>query len=370
MRLNEADFILTLMSVFREDLRAKLDGFSRSSKSLDKSKPGPFNHFIEPASDQMLRVAAGVAFSRGRLRHVYTMLRGKDMDTGETSPEIRERQFEQLSGAIDQTLELVSWQSFHKTLMSAGFSSNKTISSKNALLYTYILFLIGKNRYGVDHAVLRRAIARWFFMASLTMRYTNSPESAIEEDLVRLRDVTDGAGFLADLEEQTSAVLTGDFWSVTLPSNLATSSGGSPSLYAFYASLQLQKADVLFSHLSVSSLLDPTVKEKKAPVDRHHLFPRSYLKKSGITKTAEQNQIANFALVEWQDNIDISDDPPASYVPDYERRLVDAKGEAALELQYEQHALWPGWWDMPYDKFLGERRSRMADSIRRGFDLI
>ena len=41
--------------------------------------------------------------------------------------------------------------------------------------------------------------------------------------------------------------LTNDFWSITLPNDLATSSPRSPSLFAFYAALVLDEARALFS---------------------------------------------------------------------------------------------------------------------------
>ena len=41
----------------------------------------------------MLRVVAGLALRRGRLRYVYQVLRGKDLETGEISAATREKQF-------------------------------------------------------------------------------------------------------------------------------------------------------------------------------------------------------------------------------------------------------------------------------------
>ena len=41
------------------------------------------------------------------------------------------------------------------------------ISSGNALIYAYILYLIGKKTFGIDGFTLSTLIARWFFMASL-----------------------------------------------------------------------------------------------------------------------------------------------------------------------------------------------------------
>ena len=45
--LNQADFILTLMSVFWDEGRTDLDSFAESRKP-SKDKPSSFNHFIEP----------------------------------------------------------------------------------------------------------------------------------------------------------------------------------------------------------------------------------------------------------------------------------------------------------------------------------
>ncbi len=75
------------------------------------------------------------------------------------------------------------------------------------------------------------------------------------------------------------------------------------------------------------------------------------------------NQAANFALVEWSDNLAIGDRPPGAYVPGLEARFDPAE----LERMYELHALWPGWYGMDYPAFLEERRRRMAGVIRRGF---
>ena len=89
--LNQADFILTLMSVFWDDGRTALENFCRESRAPSTSAPSPYNHFIEPSPDQMLRVGVGLAFKRARLQHVYSILRGKDLESGEFSEEAEER---------------------------------------------------------------------------------------------------------------------------------------------------------------------------------------------------------------------------------------------------------------------------------------
>src|SRR6266851_2833715 len=134
--LNQADFILTLMSVFWEDGRMELEQFSRASRVPPKPGSGssPFNHFIQPGPDQLLRVEVALAFQRGRLRSVYQVLRGRDLDTGIYSPELRERQFTRLREAQAKVLNLTHWHQFFGSLLGAGFRSSELISSQNALL--------------------------------------------------------------------------------------------------------------------------------------------------------------------------------------------------------------------------------------------
>ncbi len=161
--LNQADFILTLMSVFWDEGRSELEQFCRESRKPSRDKASPFNHFIEPSPDQLLRVAVGVAFKRARLKYVYSILRGKDLETEKFSDELREKQFNLLRDAQRRTLNLQYWHDFMNCIRQAGFRSGKMISSQNNLIFSYILYLIGRTEYKVEEFTLRRLIARWFF---------------------------------------------------------------------------------------------------------------------------------------------------------------------------------------------------------------
>jgi hypothetical protein len=158
------------------------------------------------------------------------------------------------------------------------------ITSKANVIFAYILYLnlIGRTEYQVNELTLRRALARWFFMASITGRYTNSPESAMEFDLARFREKKDAAGFVTTLEQMCNESITQDYWAVILPNELATSSSRSPSLFAYYAALNLLDARVLFSKQKVAELLDPTANARRNALERHHLFPKSYLRARGL----------------------------------------------------------------------------------------
>jgi hypothetical protein len=361
--LNQADFILTLMSVFWDQGRAALERFCRESRRPSKGEPSPFNHFIEPSPDQLLRVGVGVAFKRARLKYVYSILRGKDLVTEKFSDDRREQQFELLKDAQQRTLNLQYWHDFMNCIRQAGFRSGKMISSQNNLLFSYMLYLIGRTEYKVPEFDLRRVIARWFFMSAVTGRFTGSPESAMEFDLARLRDVDTADGFVKTLTQICDITLTNDFWAVSLPNDLATSSPRSPSLFGYHAALVLLDARALFSKIKVADLLDPSIHANRTAVERHHLFPKGFLSKRGINAIRETNQIANYALVEWGDNADISDQAPANYLPDMKARFSHTE----LERMYHLHALPPNWEHLDYREFLEKRRELMAQVIAEGY---
>lgn len=366
--LNQADFILTLMSVFWDQGRLDLEQFCRQARQPSASGPSSFNHFIQPDPDQLLRVSVGLGFRRARLQHVYSILRGKDLQTGEFSEERRDAQFAVLREAQGDVLHLQNWHEFLKCITRAGYRSGDMISSQMALLYAHIFYLVGKRDFQVDNYTLRQVIARWFFMSALTGRYTGSPETVMEQDLARLRDVSNAAEFVATLDRVVGDTFTDDYWNITLPNELATSSARSPSLFAYYAALNLLDACVLFSKMKVHDLLDPAIKANKSAVERHHLFPKGFLRKQGITGQRDTNQIANYALVEWVDNIGISDSSPEDYFPKYAARLRLEPGE--LTQMYYWHALPDGWEQMPYRDFLEARRKGIAQVIRNGFERL
>lgn len=364
--LNQADFILTLMSVFWDDGRMELERFCQAARHPSVQGSSPFNHFIMPSPDQLLRVSLALGFRRARLEHVYSLLRGKDLDTGVFSDERRVQQFATFMPAQHYALDHTNWHSFFQCLLRAGFRSASMINSQIALLYSQALFLIGKRDYDVPPDALREVIARWFFMSSLTQRYSSSPESAMEADLARLRPARTADDFIRVLQEVIRDTLTEDFWSITLPNQLATSAARSPTLFAYHAALSLLDARVLYSKLKVSELLDPSVKAPKAAIERHHLFARGYLRSLGISDLKEVNQIANFALVEWTHNVEISDKAPAEYVPAHDERMAP---DELARMRY-WHALPDGWHTMDFPTFLVARRRLMARVIRDGFEKL
>lgn len=363
-QLNQADFILTLMSVFWDQGRTELENFCRDTR-VPPNGPSPYNHLFQPKPDQLLRVAVAVGFQRARLSAVYSILRGRNVDA-EAQQLTRDQQFDRLKAGQSATLHVQHWHDFLKAVTLAGYRSPSIISSQNSLIFAYALYLIGRTQFRVDEHRLRGAVARWLFMSSLTGRYSSSPESQMEFDLARLRVVSDAEAFLQTLDGACAATLTSDFWSITLPNDLATSVARSPSMFAFYAALNVLNARVLYSSHTVRELMDPSTQALRSALERHHLFPIAELKRRGVTEQRDYNQIANFTMVEWGDNGKIAASAPPDYVPEFEARF----DQDTLQEMYQQHALPLGWENLEYAEFLRTRRSMMAQTIKAAFERL
>ena len=363
--LNQANFILTLMSVHWEEGRRQIEAFCRSAVEPNGGSPSPRNPFLEPGPDQMLRAAVGLAFRRGRLQHVYNILRGKDLDTGDISAERRTAQFERLRPALDEVLDLTNWHEFLKCLTHAGFRSVRMIASENAVIYTYVIWLIGRRDFSMKVGPLRELISRWFFMAHTTGRYTSSPESQLESDLRVVAPVKDAEGFRDALDRIIRSNFTSDYWDISLPNRLNTSGAKSPVLLAYWAALNLLDAEVLLGDIRIRDLLDPTVTPLRS-LERHHLFPKAWLAGQGITARHEVNAIANMVFVDWPENAGIGARGPQDYWPS----MAEAIPADRLERQRYLHALPVGWEQQDYGTFLEKRRKLIAKVIRHGFDRL
>ena len=367
-QLNQADFVLTLLSVYWEEGRKELERFCKDAQSPSKAhKPSPYTPHFQPSPEHLIRVSVALGFRRAKLGNVYSLLRGKDLQTGEFSEENREKQFAILKESQAKVLDLNHWHEFFNAVDQAGYKNNSLITSEVALLFSYALWLIGKIDFKVEPHTLRKVIARWLFMSLLTERYTGSTETALEQDLALLREVEDSEDFVSALGAQISKAFTQDYWEITLPNKLETSKASGPAPAAFYAAQAILEAPVLYSSMKVADLLTPKRRAKKAALELHHLFPRKYLEQQlGIKEKRSVNHAANYALVEWGDNLRISDREPRAYAPELEKRF----SPEGLKEMYRLHALPERWYELDYFVFLRERCRRMAQIIREGFERI
>jgi len=369
--LNQADFILTLISVFWEEGRTLINDFCKNSKIVPAltTKDSPFNYIIQPDAQDIVRVIVGLGFKRARMKDAYAILKGRDPDTNKYSTILREKQFDVFKATLSEVINTTNWHSLVKIIQSIGYKSNGLIASNNSIINSYIFYLIGKLHYKIDYKELDKLIARWFFMSSLTSRYSGSSESIMESDLNKIKSCKDGNEFKLAINNIIDSTLTNDFWNISLPNDiLVTSNTISPVANAFFASLIYNGTKALFSDRKVSDLYDPSIKIKKNSLDKHHIFPKEYLKNLGIELT-QINQIANLTYLEYIDNIKISDTEPKSYYTEIKSKYYSGK-ETILENSLKEHCIPIDFYDMEYSVFLNERRKKISLMIKEMYSNI
>lgn len=378
--LKAYDYILTWLSVFWPDGREDIEHFARNSRvTPDRASEiagrridwTPKNPFLAVETGHVVRAMVAVGQNRAKLLDAYAALQAKDRATGVVDPERHERELNLLQKALPIVTDRVNWTEFIHAVQSAGFRSSKGITSNTNLVYSYVAFLLGRTRYGVDLQRLRSLIARWVFMSQMTSRYTGSGESQLQRDLDTFSALDDGdaAGFERVVNQTIATSLTADFWTFNVPQLLVSSSTAFSPIYQCYlAALNILNADMFMLRMPVREWMDPTLPTVKG-LEGHHLFPRAYQQAVlNITDTKRINQVANFAPTDWDTNIKISDRPPAEYWPD----LVAERGADKnwLANQYYWHALPEGWEHMEYDAFLEARRARISRVIRDAFAVL
>lgn len=167
-----------------------------------------------------------------------------------------------------------------------------------------------------------------------------------------------------DFDRRLAAIMTDDYFSITLPSSLDANEATGPTWWGFVAAQVVLGAKALFSTAPLSQLLLTGSSGSKKALDKHHLFPDNYLKAKGYL--SQRSNRGNFTLVDYQNNIYISDDAPNEYV----RRYRDALGEDEYRRNCEEHALPVGFEDLDYEEFLGKRRQLMGELVKGAYERL
>jgi len=356
-RLGQADFVLTLLSVFHGSLRDRIEERARAMSD---------GSLVALDTQQLLRAACAVAFGRARMKAIYRSLRGIDPATGEADAAGRSRRLDELDRAAQECVELTPWRDYALRVKHAGFVNQGLIASKNAVVNAFAFYIRGR-RAGVPKNRLDEVIARWVFATLLTARYSGSSETVFEQDLTRVGDASAGNGeaFVRALDDAMGETITGDYWTRTLVASLETQKARAPAALAFRAAQVVLGTRALLSDQLLQNLLDPPAEGGRAASETHHLFPEAYLHGRGIRDRRRVNQVANLADVGWHENNVIGGRGPAEYVPKVREKLCI--GDDAWGRMCAEHALPMGWEAMEYEGFLAERRRRMAEIIRVAF---
>ena len=365
--LKQNDFILTLLSLYWEEGRKMIESFSEDSK---KPKTGATSYnlitVVEPSD--LIRVVMAYAFDRARLAYGYKLLRGADFDKkGIIDINKRIERFEILKKKLPDVINVHYWHEFLKGIKSAGYLSPEMILSETAIFYTYAFYLIAKDRFKISYNDNMKLTSQWFFFAQLTSLYTGSFESVMESHLSAISKLKTVDEYKNFIKSKIYERLTNDYFSITLlgSDGLAVSGKGNNAWNAYLASLNILKRKVLFSksNLLVSDLYAPGTNGSRKSLEKHHLFPKKYLRSLNYNQN-QINQIANYAYIDWKDNMEILDEAPSVYYPEIIKGMTD---DEVLKME-DENALPHNWQNMQYEEFLRERRVLMAKIIKQGFD--
>ena len=231
------------------------------------------------------------------------------------------------------------------------------------LNFGYALYLALRERK-VDSNIIEKIIRRWIALTILTGRYSGSPESWFDYDIKRFFSYSDPMEYLHITE---AGELSEAFWTVNLVQRLDTSVASSPYFNMFLvAQVKAHDKGFLSTQVDIETML-----ENRG--DIHHLFPKKYLISNGVPQS-QYNQIANYAFLQQEINIKISDSAPCVYMAEVLNQcetkvpvhggIVEA---TVLNENLKQNCIPEGFAHMDikdYPAFLDARRKLMAQKIR------
>lgn len=385
--LSQSDFVMSKMAADTEHggnmLRKTIDYFChlavkpefyahmmldkefQLSKYAEKVKwlAGSYDDIYDPDYGDMLRVSFMHQFRRGKLADLVSLLSGRDFETKEYREEIIEDSYNRLDTGILNFINKYNFDQFTMAIKGAGFISSRLLHSAMTLDFAYTLYLMLLDDPAIPNAQIKRYVQRWFVMSTLTSRYTGSPETAMDKDMRAIAE----KGFIDYFNEVEASELSDNFWNITLPQNLETSSVNSPSFNAFLAAqINLNCNSMLMNGTKISDLISISG-------DVHHIFPRAYLQSSGITSKTKYNQVANYVYLDTQVNKAIGDDAPYVYFGSVKSqcdskdiKLGNISDENLLRTNLKENCIPEEVFGMTaadYDDFLQKRRKLMAKMI-------
>lgn len=393
--LSQADFAMSKISVNKEyngnEIRKTIDYFCHLAKNpIDydniKNNDPEFTKInvsnkiswikdksediYRPSYVDILRVAFTYKFKRGKLQDLVSLLSGRDFETREYREDVMEDSYATLSSGINDFVNQSNFERYIMILKSAGAIRDDLIRSQNVVNFGYILYLTLKQK-NIRPDLIEKQVRRWIIMSILTQRYASAPESAFDYDIRRLSNSED---ILTVIDDEINRQLNETFWSDILVEYFNTSVASSPYWKTFLmAQIKLGDRGFLSKDITVRTLI-----ENRG--DIHHIFPKNYLQKNGHDNRGEYNQIANFAMLQTEINIQISDRAPVDYMKSIEKQCAGEENKFGainnledLKKNMAENCIPMGFENMTepdYKDFLLARRKLMAKKIHTYFDSL
>ncbi len=228
--------------------------------------------------------------------------------------------------------------------------NDRVFSSKQALP-VIVKFLTRHNGRFPDRATMVR-ILHWYLSVAIWGRFSGPIETVINQDLSALETESPIDALLRNLRQsQGERIVTHENFDVNY--NRARFY---PLLYVM-SRVNNAKDWGTGNQLRHHSLGDHT------NLEMHHIFPKAYLRREGIMAN-DANNIGNIAFQTRETNRAIGRRPPQEYMPG-----VSERWPGTLESQWVPTN--PDLWRVEnYQKFLQERRCRLADAANSMLDTL
>lgn len=322
----------------------------------------------DPKCDDVIRVAFMHKLKRARLANLVQLLTGRDFDTREFKEEIAEETFNKMYEGVLNVISQHNFTQFMIAIKSAGFISEKMVTSNMALDFAYTVFLLLQES-DIPVAERKRIVQKWYVLSVLTGRYSSSPESKFARDIRMIKEI----GVPNVLKSIEDAILSENFWNVAITQSLTFSSTSNPTYLVYLA------AQVYFNDVSLLST-NITVRELiSLGGDVHHVFPKKYLMEHDFTKI-QYNQDGNYAYLDRPVNESIGKKAPKEYfnIALEQCKTKEAKcgsiiDEEQLRQNLATNCIPENIFDMShedYGEFLEQRRLLMAKKIRKFYESL
>ena len=393
--LSQADFAMSKISVNEEyngnDIRKAIDYFCHFAKTpvdyenikendIDFSNKDIFNKITWikdknedlylPSYVDVLRVTFTYKFKRGKLQDLVSLLSGRDFETREYREDVVAESYSKLYDGVRQFVNQSNFERYVMILKSAGIIDGDLVRSQNVLNFGYILYLLLREKQ-IAPDKIETLVRRWVIMSIITQRYTSSPESQFDLDIRRLNEAADIVQYIKDEEERR---LGDTFWDNILVENFNTSVASSPYWKTFIiAQIKLNNRAFLSKDINVRTLIE-------GRGDVHHIFPKDYLQKNGKNNRSLYNQIANFAMLQTEVNIQIGKKAPCEYMKSIIEQCNGQENKYGaintiedLHFNMNENCIPKSFINMSidnYDEFLKERRKLMAQKIKEYYNTL
>lgn len=337
-------------------------------KKMEWVKNYRFDVYI-PTYNDVIRASYTHKFRRAILKNLVELLAGRNFETKEYEQEKAKESYNLLKEGILSFINEYNFTQFITAIKSCGFVSSKMIGSKSAITNAYVIYLMLQDINEVPKIHIKQYVQKWYVISLLSGRYSGTSEGTFDKDIRGIEE----KGFENYFKEFEQAVISDNLWNVQLIQRLNTNNVNSP-IYNLYLASQVSSSK--YSLFSNNILIRDLIENKG---DRHHIFPKEYLRGNGITEQTVYNKVANFTYIDKTTNIDIGKKPPKKYFNEIKERIEnnDTKGIVKtlekLRENLQDNCIPENIYEMDYRdyrEFIEKRIKMMSNKIKEYYESL